>query len=108
VSGVDEKLDLTQELHTIERLPSALFAARVLERGLQQIATGNWATASRSLDLIETPIHHVRGEGTEHVLAECDGTLVQLGLFSGWQVVTAEEGSAFWSAGRLASARTGQ
>lgn len=49
----------------------------------------------------------MRGEGTEHVLAECDGTLVQLGLFSGWiqaQVVTAEEGSA-WLERRASSER---
>jgi hypothetical protein len=80
-----DKLDLTQELHTTERTPAVLFAARVLERGLQQVATGGWATASRSLEgLSATLLHRVRGEGTDHVVAEHDGTIVQLGLYSGW------------------------
>ena len=62
-----------------------LFAARVLERGLQQVTTGGWATASRSLDALSaTVLHRVRGEGNDHVIAEHDGTLVQLGLYSGW------------------------
>ena len=85
VTGFNDKLDLTQELHTTERTPAVLFAARVLERGLQQVATGGWATASRSLDALSANLlHRVRGEGTDHVIAERDGTLVQLGLYSGW------------------------
>jgi len=79
-----DKLDLTQELHTTERTPAVLFAARVLERGLQQVATGGWATAARSLEgLSANLLHRVRGEGNDHVIAERDGTLVQLGLYSG-------------------------
>ena len=81
----NDKLDLTQELHTTERAPAVLFAARVLERGLQQVSTGGWATASRSLDALSANLlHRVRGEGNDHVIAERDGTLVQLGLYSGW------------------------
>jgi Domain of unknown function (DUF5925)/ATPase family associated with various cellular activities (AAA) len=93
-----DKLDLTQELHTTERTPAVLFAARVLERGLKQVATGGWATASRSLDgLSATLLHRVRGEGTDHVVAEHDGTIVQLGLYSGWiqaQVAADDAGRA--------------
>jgi hypothetical protein len=84
VADFDDKLDLTQEVHTTERSPAALFAARVLERGIQQVATGGWPTASRSLDALGETLYRVRGEGSDHVLAERDGTLVQLGLYSGW------------------------
>jgi Domain of unknown function (DUF5925) len=90
-----DKLDLTQELHTTERTPAVLFAARVLERGLQQVATGGWATASRSLDALSaTVLHRVRGEGNDHVIAEHDGMLVQLGLYSGWIQVQVAGGDA--------------
>jgi hypothetical protein len=85
ITDSNDKLDLTQELHTIERAPAVLFAARVLERGLQEVVTGGWATASRSLDALSaTVLHRVRGEGNDHVIAEHGGTLVQLGLYSGW------------------------
>ncbi|MGH2932872.1 MAG: DUF5925 domain-containing protein [Gaiellaceae bacterium] len=79
-----DKLDLTQEVHTTERTPAAVFATRVVEQGIQHVATGGWATASRSLEALGAPLLRVRGEGAEHVLAERDGTLVQLGLYSGW------------------------
>lgn len=62
----------------------ALFVARVIERGLARVISASWPTASRSLDPVEQPFHRQSGEGAEHVLAEQDGTLVALGLFSGW------------------------
>jgi Domain of unknown function (DUF5925) len=81
---VTDRLDLTQELHSIERTPFALFAARVVERGLREVATGSWATSVRSLDVFERPLHRVRGSGSENLIAERDGTLVHVGVFSGW------------------------
>ena len=84
MADLSDKLALTQELHAIERTPFVLFAARVVERGLQQVAAASWATASRSLDPVGTPVHRVRGEGSDHVIAERNGTLVHLSIFSGW------------------------
>jgi Domain of unknown function (DUF5925) len=83
VTGFHERLELTQEVRT-EGTPSALFVARVIERGLEHVWTGGWATSARSLDAIGEALHRVSGEGSQHVLAERDGTLLQLGLFSGW------------------------
>jgi hypothetical protein len=64
--------------------PSALFVARVVECGLEHLATEGWATASRSLAALEQPIHRITGEGTEAVVAARDETLVLLSLYSGW------------------------
>jgi hypothetical protein len=62
--------------------PGALFLARVLDEGLEHLATAGWATASRSLALDQT-IHRITGEGREAIVAERDGNLVLLSLFSG-------------------------
>ena len=42
-----------------------------------------WASASNSLGALEQPIHRIRGEGHEAVVAERDGNLVFLSLFAG-------------------------
>jgi hypothetical protein len=81
--GFHDKVELTQDLQR-ERTPSALFVARVIEQGLEHVRTGGWATSARSLDAVEDVVHRVSGEGRQHVLAERNGTLLQLGLFSGW------------------------
>jgi hypothetical protein len=83
MAGFHDKLELTQEVRT-EGTPSALFVARVIDRGLEHVRTGGWATSARSLDAIGDVLYRVSGEGSHHVLAERDGTLLQLGLFSGW------------------------
>jgi hypothetical protein len=83
MAGFHDKLELTQEVQT-EGTPRALFVARVIERGLAHVEVGSWATSGRSLEEIGEVLHRVSGEGSRHVLAERDGTLLQLGLFSGW------------------------
>jgi hypothetical protein len=78
-----DRVELSHELRN-GGTPEALFTARVIERGLQHMASASWPTASRSLDPVPEPFHRASGEGAEHALAERDGTLMQLGLFSGW------------------------
>ena len=88
-----DTLDLTHDVR-VEGTPIALFTARVVEGGLNQIARGSWATSVRSLDVVGDPLLRVVGEGGEQVLAERDGTLLQLSLYSGWthaQVAGTEE-----------------
>ena len=88
-----DKLDLTHDVR-MEGTPVALFTARVVESGLSQVARGSWATSVRSLDVVGDPLLRVVAEGTEQVLAERDGTLLQLSLYSGWahaQVAGTEE-----------------
>jgi Domain of unknown function (DUF5925) len=84
MSGSHDKLELTQEVHATERAPAALFAARVVEGGMRQISTASWATSSRSVEKLDNPLLRVVAEGGQQVLAERDGTLIQLGLYSGW------------------------
>lgn len=48
------------------------------------MAAASWPTASRSLKAIQETFHRASGEGAEHVLAERNGSLMQLDLFSGW------------------------
>ena len=83
MTGFHDKLDLTHDVR-MEGTPVALFTARVVEGGLSQVARASWPTSVRSLDVIGDPLLRVVGEGGEQVLAERDGTLLQLSLFSGW------------------------
>ena len=83
VPGFHDSVHLSHELRgggTAE----ALFVARVIERGLERVISASWPTASRSLDPVREPFHRASGDGAEHVLAEQDGTVIALGLFSGW------------------------
>jgi hypothetical protein len=83
VTGFPDKLELVHEVGR-EGTPVALFTARVVESGLTQVARGSWATSVRSLDIVGEPLLRMVGEGGEQVLAERDGTLLQLSLYSGW------------------------
>jgi hypothetical protein len=80
--GFHDRVDLGYELS--HGPAQALFTARVIERGLENVASASWPTASRSLDAVKEPFHRASGEGAEHVLAERNGTLIHLSLFSGW------------------------
>jgi hypothetical protein len=81
--GFHDRVDLSFEL-SHAGTAQGLFTARVVERGLEHVAAASWPTASRSLDAIQQTFHRAAGEGAEHVLAERDGSLMQLDLFSGW------------------------
>jgi Domain of unknown function (DUF5925) len=83
VDGSHDRLELT---HTVrpDGTPNALFLARVIEQGLEHVQAGSWPTAARSLESIGDVLHRVSSGGGDYVLANRDGTLVQLGLFSGW------------------------
>jgi hypothetical protein len=81
--GFHDRVDLSFELTHAGTAP-AVFQARVIERGLGHVTVASWPTASRSLDPAPEPLHRFSGDGGEHVLAEQDGTLMQLDLFSGW------------------------
>ncbi|HET8651966.1 MAG TPA: DUF5925 domain-containing protein [Gaiellaceae bacterium] len=81
--GFHDRVDLSYEL-THGGPAQALFTARVVDRGLPYVSAASWPTSSRSLDAIGETLHRSTGEGAEHVLAERDGTLVQVDLFSGW------------------------
>jgi hypothetical protein len=84
VSGFHDRLELTQQVGPPGGTAGAIFVARVIEDGLTHVRTGAWATSARSLDSIGDEVHRIVGEGSEHVLAERDGTIALLGLFSGW------------------------
>jgi hypothetical protein len=81
--GFHDRVDLTYEL-THGGAAQAIFTARVVERGLAHLSAASWPTSSRTLDPVGDAFHRSKGEGAEHVLAEQDGTLVQLDLYSGW------------------------
>jgi Domain of unknown function (DUF5925) len=83
VPGFHERFELTQEVRP-GGTAASLFIARVIERGLIHVRSGSWATSARSLDAIDEALHRVAGEGSQHLLAERNGTLAQLGLYSGW------------------------
>src|SRR5919109_2710313 len=90
--GFHDRLELTHQVGPPGGTAGALFIARVIERGLTHVRTAGWATSVRSLDWIGDALHRVSGDGSQNVLAERDGTLTQLGLFSGWvQVQVAGE-----------------
>jgi hypothetical protein len=63
---------------------NALFASRVIEGGIKHVRRDGWATSTRSLDTIEDVLHRVAGDGTEQLLAEQDGSLFYVSLYSGW------------------------
>lgn len=81
--GFHDRVELSHELGH-GGATGALFIARVIERGLEHVTAASWPTASRSLDRVPKPFHRASGEGAEHALVERDGTLMQIGLFSGW------------------------
>jgi Domain of unknown function (DUF5925)/ATPase family associated with various cellular activities (AAA) len=83
VSDLQDRLELTREIHP-GGTAGALFVARVIDQGLTHLRTGSWATSARSLDAISDVLHRVSGEGSQHVLAQHDGTLTQASLLSGW------------------------
>jgi Domain of unknown function (DUF5925) len=83
VPDAGDRLELIREVRP-GGTPAALFLARVLDRGLEHLATAGWATATRSLGALDQPIHRITGEGREAVVASRDGTLVLLSLYSGW------------------------
>ena len=83
MTGLHDRVDLSYEL-THGGTPNAVFMARVIERALANVIFASWPTASRSLDPLEEPFHRSSGDGAEHALAERDGTLLQVDLFSGW------------------------
>jgi hypothetical protein len=76
-------LDLIQEVqHT--GTATALFLSRVIEGSIKHVRRDGWATSSRSLDTIGDALHRVVGDGSEQVLAEQDGALFHVSLYSGW------------------------
>jgi Domain of unknown function (DUF5925) len=83
MTGFHDRVELSHELRG-GGTSEALFAARVIERGLERVVTASWPTSARSLDPVQQPFHRITGGGAEHVLAERDGTLIGLGLYSGW------------------------
>lgn len=76
-------LDLIQEVQH-SGTASALFVSRVIEGGIKHVRRDGWATSRRSLDTIDDVLHRVVGDGTEQVLAEQDGSLFHIALYSGW------------------------
>jgi hypothetical protein len=77
------RLDLVRQVRP-GGTPVALFLAHVVEDRLEHLVTAGWATAARSLGALEQSIHRISGEGSEAVVAERDGALVLLSLYSGW------------------------
>jgi Domain of unknown function (DUF5925) len=83
VPAEEYRLDLIRQVRP-GGTPVALFLARVIERGLEQLVTAGWASAARSLDALEQPIHRITGDAGEAVVATRDETLVLVSLHSGW------------------------
>jgi Domain of unknown function (DUF5925) len=83
VAGSGHTLQLFREVRP-GGTPAALFLAHVLERGLEQLVTAGWATATRSLEALDKPIHRISGEGREAIVALREETLVLMTLGSGW------------------------
>jgi hypothetical protein len=79
--GFSDKLQLTHELH---ETTNALFTTWVVERGLKESKADSWATAAQSLEPLGDPVHRASGSGHEAALFERDGTLLHVGLASGW------------------------
>jgi hypothetical protein len=67
----------------LEQTPSALFAKRVVEEGLATVRVDDWSTSERTLAGLGDVLLRVGAPGREHVLLERDGTLVQVGFWSG-------------------------
>jgi hypothetical protein len=83
VPAEQHRLDLVRSVRP-GGTPAALFLARVIERGLEQLVTAGWASTARSLGALERPIHRITGDGGEAVVAMQDETLVLVSLHSGW------------------------
>jgi hypothetical protein len=78
-----QTLDLIQEVQH-SGIVSALFASRVIEGGIKHVQRAGWATSTRTLETIENALHRVVGDGAEQLLAEQDGSLFHISLYSGW------------------------
>ncbi len=59
-----------------------LFLALALERGLKELRSESWATASTSLPVDDVIFRHAR-EGHEAIVFEHDGTLVSAAIYAG-------------------------
>jgi hypothetical protein len=79
--GFHDQLQLTHELH---ETTNAIFTTWVVERGLKESKLDSWATAAQSLEPLGDPVHRTSGSGHEAALFERDGTLLHVGLSSGW------------------------
>jgi hypothetical protein len=75
-------LDLIQDVQH-GGTANALFASRVIEGGIKHVRRDGWATSARALEIADA-IHRVTGEGAQQVLAEQDGVLFCVSLYSGW------------------------
>jgi hypothetical protein len=76
-------LDLMQDVQH-GGTANALFNSRVIEGAIRHVRRDGWPTSVRSLDSIGEALHRVTGEGSEQALAEEDGTLFHISLYSGW------------------------
>jgi hypothetical protein len=81
--GFHDRVELSHEL-SHGGVPDGLFFARVIERGLRELAAASWPTPSRSLEAVQEPFHRGSLDGRQYVLAERGGTVIQVSLFSGW------------------------
>lgn len=81
--GGSKALDL---IHEVQHggTAYALFASRVIDGGIKHVRRDGWPTSSRSLDTVPDAIHRAVGDGSEQLLAEEDGALCHISLFSGW------------------------
>jgi Domain of unknown function (DUF5925) len=78
-----QTLDLIHEVQH-SGTSNALFASRVIEGAIKHVQRAGWATSAKSLDTIENAIHRLGGDGSEQLLAEQDGSLFHISLYSGW------------------------
>src|SRR5207253_1484161 len=79
---------LGHDVHDVTATPSALLLSLVAERGLVELRTDHWATASSALPDLGQPLVRVDSDRHETALYDLDGTLVSLGLGNGWAYVT--------------------
>jgi hypothetical protein len=79
---------LGHDVHDVTAAPSALLLSLVAERGLVDLRTDHWATASSTLPELGPPLVRVESDRHESGLYDLDGTLVSVGLGSGWAYAT--------------------
>jgi hypothetical protein len=80
---IGSRFRLVQELHESDPV-AALYLSRVLDEGRSELRTERWATSERSLESLGQPAMRAFSPGSETVLLEREGALLQVALHAGF------------------------